>query len=126
MRLITILAALTACSATVADEYILELDTDLKADYYVVAKAGTAEQPTLLLKRVRGGAVSYSKRLFDCAGRSYRVIGSGEARDAVAAAESEGELIAVRENSIADQLLRHACSEPVTPEEAPPKEQPGT
>jgi hypothetical protein len=125
MRLMTTLAALLACSAATADEYLLELDTDLKAEYYVVAKAGTPEQPTLLLKRVRGGATSYSKRLFDCAGRSYRELGSGEELDGVAAAESDDELIPVRENSIADQLLRHACSAPATPED-PPQAAPGT
>lgn len=109
MRLMTALLGLLALASAAADEYPLKIDTDLKAEYFVVEKAGTPEQPTLLLKRVRSGATSYSKRLFDCEGHAYKYLGSGDSLEAVAASKPDEELAPVQEGTIAEQLWKHAC-----------------
>jgi hypothetical protein len=106
---IAALPAMFALSSALADEYPLAIDSDIKAEYFVVEKAGTPEQPTLLLKRVRAGATSYSKRLFDCAGVSYRHLGSGESVEAVAESRPDDELVPAKEGTIAYQLWKHAC-----------------
>ncbi|WP_295400480.1 hypothetical protein [uncultured Thiocystis sp.] len=112
MRPITTLAALPALfllSSAFAGGYPLKIDSDTKAEYVVVEKAGTPEQPTLLLMRVRAGATSYSKRLFDCAAQSYKHLGSGESIEAVAESHPDDALVPAKEGMIAYQLWKHAC-----------------
>jgi hypothetical protein len=112
MHPITALAALPALfalSSASAEEYPLKIDSDIKAEYFVVEKAGTRQQPTLLLKRVRAGATSYSMRLFDCASQSYKQLGSGESVEALAESRSGDDLVPAEEGTIAYQLWKHAC-----------------
>jgi hypothetical protein len=112
MRLFNALAALPALfamSSASAEEYPINIDSGIKAEYFVVEKAGTPEQPTLLLKRVRAGATSYSKRLFDCEGQSYKQLGSGEDVAALAESRPDEEMAPAEEGTIAYQLWKHAC-----------------
>lgn len=111
MRLITAVLGLCTLTSASAGEYPLPIQTDLKVEYFVIEKAGTPEQPTLLLKRVRSGATSYSKRLFDCKGHAYKFLGSGESLKAVAVSKADEELVPVQEGTIAEQLWKHACGE---------------
>ncbi len=103
------LPSLFALSSVSAEEYPLKIDSDIKAEYFVVEKAGTPEQPTLLVKRVRAGVTSYSKRLFDCAGQLYKDLGSGETVEAVAESRPDDDLVPAEEGTIAYQLWKHAC-----------------
>ncbi len=103
------LPALLALSSAQAEEYPLKIDSDIKADFFVVEKAGTPEQPTLLIKRVRAGTTSYSLRLFDCAGQSYKQLSSGESVEALTAPPVDDDLAPAEEGTIAYQLWRHAC-----------------
>lgn len=109
MRLMTTLIVALACVPAAADEYPLEIETDLKAEYFVVEKDGTPQQPTLLLKRVRAGSTSYSKRLFDCEARASKYLGSGETLEEVAASKPDEEMTPVAPGTIAEQLWKHAC-----------------
>lgn len=112
MRLITAIAALPAVFAlsfAAAGEYPLQIDSDTKSEYVVIEKAGTVDQPTLLLKRARAGAVSYSNRLFDCTHQSYKVLGSGESLDAVADSQPDDAMISAKKGTVAYQLWKHAC-----------------
>ncbi len=109
MRLMTALLVALACTPAAADEYSLDIDNDLKAEYFVVEKAGTPEQPTLLVKRVRAGTTSYSLRLFDCEGQSYKKLGSADSVEALADVPLADDLVPAQEDTIAYQLWEHAC-----------------
>ena len=106
---IALFPALFALSSASAEEYPVKIDSDIKAEFFVVEKAGTPDQPTLLVKRVRPGATSYSKRLFDCAGQSYKQLGSGESIEALAESRPDDDLVPAQEGTIAYQLWKHAC-----------------
>lgn len=103
------LAALFTLASASADEYPLPIESDIKAEYFVVEKAGTAERPTLLLRRVRHGATSYSLRHFDCAGQSYKQVSSGESVEALTPPPVDDDLAPAEEGTIAYQLWKHAC-----------------
>ena len=114
MRLMTALLVALACTPAAADEYSLDIDNDLKAEYFVVEKAGTPEQPTLLVKRVRAGTTSYSLRLFDCEGQSYKKLGSADSVEALADVPLTDvpladDLVPAQDDTIAYQLWEHAC-----------------
>lgn len=114
MRLPCLLLGFILTSNGFADEYALEVKTDLKAEYFVVARGGTPQQQIMLLKRVHPSGVTYSKRLFDCEARTYQRLGSWESLDAITADCPESEMRPIEEGTIADQLWQHACAEAET------------
>ena len=104
------LAAGLVASIAGAAEYLIDIKTDLNAKFYVVEKGGSAELPTLVVKRVRiQGTPNYTKRVFDCRNHSVQVLGSGSSLEAMAKAEPEDKSFPVEEGSINAQLWRHAC-----------------
>lgn len=109
MHQYTILLGLIAASSAFAGEYPIAIKSDLKVEYFVVEKGGSPEQPSLLLKRVRPGGTSFSKRLFDCEASTYQQLGSWATLDAMVDACPESEMQPVEEGSIAYQLWQHAC-----------------
>jgi hypothetical protein len=60
-----------------ADDRPIELNTDIKGQYFIVEQGGTAKTPTLLLKRTLGEESHYTKREFDCEARTVRVVSIG-------------------------------------------------
>lgn len=110
IRSIVALSGMLGILSAVAGETPIDIKTDLKGQYFLVEKGGTPEQPTLLVKRVRADAITYSKRLFDCAGHSYKDLGSGESIEAVAEFRPGEELVPVEEGTITYQLWKHACA----------------
>jgi hypothetical protein len=109
MRPIALLLGLMIVSSLSAEEVPLKIETDLKAQYFVVARGGSPEQQVLLLKRVRPGSTIYSKRLFDCEAHTYQSLGSWESLDAITAACPETGMEPIEEGTIAFQLWQYAC-----------------
>lgn len=109
MRPIALLLGLTIVSSLSAEGVPLEIETDLKAQYFVVAQGGSPEQQVLLLKRVRPGNAVYSKRLLDCEAHTYQHLGSWESLDAITAACPETGMQPIEEGTIAHQLWQYAC-----------------
>jgi hypothetical protein len=109
MRIFLALLGWCALSIAYGDEYPLDINSDIKAEYFVVEKSGTPEQPTLVMKRVRAGATSYSKRSFDCEAATARSLGSAESLADLSSAGDSGEMAPVTEGTIAYQLWQHAC-----------------
>jgi hypothetical protein len=111
MRLSVVLLGSILASPGFAGEYPLPIESDITAQYFVVQKGGGSDQPFLLLKRVRPGGTSYSKRLFDCEARTYQTLGSWERPESVKAGCPDSDMRPVKEGSIAYQLWQHACGE---------------
>lgn len=87
-----------------ADEYLLDIKSDIKADYLVVEKPGTREQPTLGVKRVRAGATNYSRRMFDCEARTAKILGPSKKLDDLANDSRDEIMDSVKEGIITYQL----------------------
>ena len=95
-----------ACAA----EYPIEIKTDLDAKFYVVEKGGSADYPTLVVKRQRfSGGPFFTKRVFDCKNHSLQVLGAGATLEEMAKAKPDPQSYPVEEGSIGAQLWRHAC-----------------
>ena len=109
MRPIALALGLMIVSSLSAEDVLLEIETDLKAQYFVVARGGSPEQQVLLLKRVRPGSTVYSKRLFDCEAGTYQHLGSWESLEAITATCPETGMEPIEEGTIASQLWQYAC-----------------
>lgn len=122
MRPFAVLLGLTIVSSLNAEEQPLQIDSDLKAEYFIVSRGGSPEQQILLLKQVRAGSVVYSKRMFDCEAGTYQKLGSWESLEAMTAACPESGMHPIQEGTIAYQLWQYACGDNRT--ETKPSEQP--
>jgi len=110
MRLIALMAVPLAAASAFAAEYPIDIKTDLKGSkFFVVEKSGTANNPIVVVKRVAGTTNSYTKREFDCKARTVKALGRGDSLEALNKAEPDKEAFPIKENSIPDQLAKHAC-----------------
>ncbi len=74
--IVAIVGSLGALSAR-ADDTPIDIQTDVKGQYFLVEKGGTADTPTLVVKRAKAGYNYYVKREFDCAAHTVRYSGRG-------------------------------------------------
>lgn len=97
--------------ATHADDVPLDIKTDLKGKFYLVEKAGSTDNPTLVIKSVSGDYSDYSKREFDCTAHTARYLSTGMSLQQMVPIQPESEMSPITPDSINDQLLRLTCSE---------------
>ena len=110
MRLIALMAVPLAAASAFAAEYPIDIKTDLKGSkFFVVEKGGTENNPTLVVKRISGTKTSYTKRQFDCKARTVKILSRGDSLEALNKSEPDKEAFPIKENSIPDQLAKHAC-----------------
>jgi len=110
MRTFAVLVALCVLAPACADDDALPIDSSTGSRYSLVEKQGTAQQPELVLKRIRrSGAISYSRNLYDCENRTARQVVSAETLEGLAGKTSTGEMMSVQEGTVAHQLLDYAC-----------------
>ena len=122
MRLCAALVGLMTVSSLMAGEYPLAIESDMEVEYFVLEKAGSPAQMSLLLKRVRPGGTIYSRRLFDCEARTYQILGSWERLESMAqdSSCSESDMRPVEQGTIAYQLWQHACAKAEAPAQPRP------
>jgi hypothetical protein len=109
MRLIVAVSGLVALPFAFAAETPIDIKTDVKGKYYVVEKAGTPNNPILVVKRVGPNVNQYIKRQFDCKERTVTFLGEGETLQEMAKAKPDPKPAPLVEGSIPDQLARYAC-----------------
>jgi hypothetical protein len=98
--------------SAVADDTPIDIKTDVQGQYFLVEQAGTAANPTLVVKRAQPGYNHYIKREFDCAAHTVRFLGEGESLDEMNAAQPDAEASPIKEGTIPDQLSRLVCPKP--------------
>ena len=94
-----------------ADETPIDIKTDLEGQYFLVEQGGTAEKPTMLVKRAAEGYNHFVKREFDCAARTVRYLGEGESLEELKAAQPDKVANPIKKGTIAYQLWQYACGE---------------
>lgn len=107
--LILALAGSVGTLSAVADDTPIDIKTDLEGQYFMVEKGGTADKPTLVVKRAAPGYNHYIKREFDCAAHTVRYLGEGESLDEMNAVELDGDADPIEVGTIPDQLSRLVC-----------------
>lgn len=112
VRLAVPVFALVGAGAASAAEYSIDIKSDLEGKYFVVEKGGTANNPTLLVKRAWPKGSYFIKRWFDCKNWTHKILGEGETLEAMNKSEPEVETTANAEGTIPDQLARHVCPPP--------------
>jgi hypothetical protein len=109
--LILTLAGTLGSLSAVAEETAIEIKTDLEGQYYLVEKGGTADKPTLVVKRAGPGFNHYIKREIDCAAHTLRYLGEGESLEEMNNPLPVETAVPIEAGSIADQLARLVCPE---------------
>jgi hypothetical protein len=110
MRLFAAASGMLVFSLAFAAEYPIDIKTDLKGSkFFVGEKAGTENNPTLVVKRASGTKTSYTKRQFDCKARTVKTLGRGDSLEAMGKSEPDKEAFPIAEGSIPDQLAKHSC-----------------
>ena len=108
--LLGLLGGMVCASAATAADYPIEIKTDLDAKFYVVEKGGSAEYPTLVVKRERfSGGPFYTKRAFDCRSRTVQVVGEGPTLAEMNKSKGEDKPQQIEPGSIGAQLWEHVC-----------------
>lgn len=111
MRMIAVAAlGVAASTAAWAGETPIELESSTKSQYFLVEKSGPPEQPELVLKRVRAGATTYLRQVFDCANQKTQTIGSAENLESLGTAGGDAEMYTVTDGSVAYALWKYACT----------------
>lgn len=105
-----LLAAALFPFAALAEDTPLDIKTDLKGKFYLVEKAGTTNNPELVIKSVSGDYSDYTRREFDCATHSVRYLSSGSSLQTMDVVH-DSKLSPVEPDSINDQLFRLACTD---------------
>jgi hypothetical protein len=110
MRLFAAVSGMLVFSLAFAAEYPIDIKTDLKGSkFFVVEKSGTPNKPIVVVRRAAGTTSSYTSREFDCKARTVKTLGRGDSLEALNKAEPDKEAFPIKENSIPDQLAKHAC-----------------
>lgn len=109
--LILALAGTFGPLAAVAEETPIAIKTDLDGQYSMVEKGGTADKPTLVVKRAGPGFSHYIKREVDCAARTVRYLGEGASLQEMNAPLPEETSVPIEAGSIDDQLAKLVCPE---------------
>ena len=107
--LLLALASSLGSLSALAEDTPIEIKTDLEGQYFIVEKGGTAEQPTLVVKRAAPGYNHFVKREFDCAAHTVRYLGEGDSLEEMTAAQPDAEASAIEKDTIPDQLARQVC-----------------
>ena len=95
--------------AALAAETPLRIPSDAKAQYFVLEKGGTKNNPTMITKRVGPSGTSYSQRIFDCSLGTAKYLGTGASIDAMKKSPPDPKMGPLVEGSIAWYQWRYAC-----------------
>ena len=96
--------------------YSLSIPSDPRAQYHVLGKGGTHNNPTLVTKRIGSSGTSYSEWLFDCSASKAKYLGHGDTLEEMQASSPyNSEMGPIVEESITWYAWRHACTNTSVP-----------
>jgi hypothetical protein len=107
-RMITAFLALALMPA-VSGAATLHVPSDSKATYTILARDTSGNERTITTKRVGSSGTSYSRRLYNCADRTVKYLGSGETLDQMRASQPDPRMGSIVKGSIADYVGAEAC-----------------
>lgn len=87
----------------------LYVPSDSKATYTVLDRDTTGNERTITTKRVGSSGTSYSRRLYNCADRTVKYLGSGETLEQMKASQPDPQMGPIVTGSIADYVGAEAC-----------------
>jgi len=106
------LTALLALPPAWAAEEPVKLKLKASGEYFLMERAGTAQLPTMVVKRIGPSGTTYSRRAFDCAAKTAMLLGSGDSLETMAKDQPEASQTPLRKDSVTEQLWRIACAKP--------------
>ena len=110
--LMVTLSGLLGALPTFADERPIELNTDLKGQYFIVEQSGAPQNLLVLTRRAIGEKSLYTKQELDCEARTARLLANGSSVDALVDLRPLQEATPIEPGTIVDQLAAHVCPKP--------------
>ncbi|POG01255.1 hypothetical protein BGP85_22420 [Pseudomonas putida] len=101
-----VLAAALPLAASAANLYI---PSDPKASYTILDRDSSGTERTITTKREGASGTSYSRRLYNCAEKTVKYLGSGETIEQMHASKPDPRMGPIIEGSIADYVGAEAC-----------------
>lgn len=102
--------AQTDSSVDVGEGEPLEVPSDASAQYFVIARGGTPERPTITTKRIGSSGTSFSLREYDCRAQTFRYLGEGETLEEMNSSTPDPNMGPIVSASISDYVGRAACA----------------
>ena len=87
----------------------LSVSSDSKATYTVLDRDTSGNERSITTKRVGSSGTSYSRRLYNCAERTVKYLGSGETLEQMNASQPDPRMGPIVSGSIADYVGAEAC-----------------
>ena len=91
------------------EETPLVVPGDAGAEYYIVERGEVVGNPTIVTKRDEASDTTYSRRIFNCANRTWRSLGTGVTLEEMNAPAPDGAMQPILPGSIAESIGREAC-----------------
>jgi len=91
------------------EETPLSIPSDSKAQYFVLEKSGSGAERTIVTKRVSSSGTGYSKRLYNCADKTVKYLGTGDSLAAMDASNADPNMAPIVADSIAYYVSVEAC-----------------
>lgn len=93
----------------VSDAATLNVPSDPNATYTILAQDTSGNGRTITTKRVGSSGTSYSRRLYNCADRTVKYLGSGETLEQMKSSQPDPRMGPIVNGSIADYVGAAAC-----------------
>lgn len=107
-RMITAFLALALIPA-VSQAANLHVPSDSKATYTILARDTSGKERTITTKRVGSSGTSFSRRLYNCADRTVKYLGTGETLEQMKSSQPDLRMGPIVSGSIADYVGAEAC-----------------
>ena len=100
---------LMVSASALAAEMPLSVPSDSNAQFFVLEKAGSGAERTIVTKRVGPSGTSYSKRLYNCTDNTVKYLGTGDSLAEMAASKAATNMGPIVQDSIAYYVGVEAC-----------------
>lgn len=87
----------------------LYVPSDAKAKYTVLNKSSDGAYRIITTRRDGSSGITYSKRIYDCAGNKTKYLGTGDSLTQMENSTSDPSMYEIVENSIAFYVGKEAC-----------------
>lgn len=103
------LGMLATSIVSLAAERDLDIPTDAKAKYTILAIGGKWPDRTIVTRRIGSSGTSYSKRIYNCSNNTVKYLGSGDTLVEMGRSHPDPKMVPIVQQSIADYVGRQAC-----------------
>ncbi len=112
LALSCMVSLLNACgdgSSNSSKDGDFSVPSDSNAQYFIIERGGTMNEPIIVTRRVGSSGESYSKRIYNCLENTVKYLGSGSTLVVMNNSKPAPKMALIVDNSIAYHVKLQAC-----------------